>query len=133
MNLGVLLLYCEDNPRVTAFTRDWAEVAVQSVADYVLAQSGGRESVSFEVFEWHELQMTSTQWGDLGMAAGPAVRPQVATEMGVDLGALHAHFDWDRHSRRQRWHDAWRIHIPRRAKLHPLLDLPRASGTASAP
>ena len=33
MNLGVLLLYCNDNPRVTTFTRNWAEAAVKTVAD----------------------------------------------------------------------------------------------------
>jgi hypothetical protein len=85
VNLGVLLLYCNDNPRVTTFTRAWAEAAVQSVADYVFAQSGGRESVSFKVFDWYELDMTSTEWGALGMGAGVAVRPKVADALGVDL------------------------------------------------
>lgn len=74
MNLGVLLLYCNDNPRVTTFTRNWAEAAVKTVADYFYVQSGGRESITFKVFEWAQLTMPSTQWGALGMGAGPAVR-----------------------------------------------------------
>jgi hypothetical protein len=85
VNLGVLLLYCNDNPRVTTFTRNWAEAAVQSVADYVFAQSAGRESVSFKVFDWYELDMTSAEWLALGMGAGAAVRPKVADALDVDL------------------------------------------------
>ena len=85
MKLGVLLLYCKDTPRVSTFSRDWAERAVQEVADYIFAQSGGRESITFEVFEWFPLEMTPKEWLDLGFDAGPKVRPIVAKGLGVNL------------------------------------------------
>jgi hypothetical protein len=45
LNLGVLLLYLQEG-RVTNFTREWAERAIHRLADYVFAQSGGRETIS---------------------------------------------------------------------------------------
>ncbi len=85
MNLGVLLLSCNDAVRQTSFTRNWAERAIQNVADYYFAQSGGRESITFKVFDWYQLPMSVKQWVDLGMGVGAAVRPTVAQGLAVDL------------------------------------------------
>ncbi len=81
MNLGVLLLYCKDTGRATRFTREWADRAIQRVADYVLAQSGGRETISFKVFDWIELPLTAAQWSMLGFGAYKSVRPIVQQKL----------------------------------------------------
>jgi hypothetical protein len=84
MNLGVLLLFCKEG-RMTSFTREWAERAIQRVADYVLAQSGGRETISFKVYDWIKLPMTAAEWGALGFGAYSSVRPTVEQEVGESL------------------------------------------------
>ena len=65
MNLGVLLLYCQEG-RGTSFTREWAEGAIGRVADYIFAQSGGRETITFKVFDWIKLAQTEAEWSGLG-------------------------------------------------------------------
>lgn len=85
MNLAVLLLYCNDAPRLSTFTRAWAERAVQVSANHLFVQSGGRESITFKVFDWHQLHISSTRWGELDMDAIPAVLPEVAEALSVSF------------------------------------------------
>jgi hypothetical protein len=85
MNLGVLLLYCKDTdelrgttgPLFTRFTREWATGAVARVASYLFAQSGGRETVSFKVFDWIQLSTTEAEWSKLGFAAYASLRKEI--------------------------------------------------------
>jgi hypothetical protein len=87
MNVAVLLFYCNDNPRETGFTRDWAEKAVQVTGDYLAAQSAGRVTVTWQVFEWVELDMTAAQWIALSAQGITSVLPVVQAQLGdaVDL------------------------------------------------
>src|SRR5262245_6186064 len=78
MNLAVLLFYCNEAPRLSTFTREWAERSVQVSADHLYTQSGGRVAGTFKVFDWHQLDISSTKWGELGMAAVPEVLPKFA-------------------------------------------------------
>jgi hypothetical protein len=85
MNLGVLLLYCKDTDEVRAanalpfsrFTREWAAGAVGRVASYLFAQSGGRETVTFKVFDWIKLSKTESEWSALGFGALAALRKEI--------------------------------------------------------
>jgi hypothetical protein len=78
MNLAVLLFYCNEAPRLSTFTREWAERAVQVSADHLYVQSGGRVTVTFKVFDWHQLHISSTEWGKFGIEAVPKVLPKFA-------------------------------------------------------
>jgi hypothetical protein len=84
MNLGVLLLYCEEG-RGTRFSRVWAERAVQRLAEYVFAQSGGRETITFKVYDWIQLPLTAAGWSALGFGAYASVRPYVEQMTGESL------------------------------------------------
>jgi len=84
MNLGVLLLYCKEG-RTTSFTRKWVERAVGRVADYFFAQSGGRETITFKVFDWIKLPLTEAEWSGLGMGAYSSLRPTIEEEIGESL------------------------------------------------
>ena len=84
MNLGVLLLFCQEG-RTTQFTRDWAERAIGRVADYMFAQSGGRETITFKVFDWIKLSVSEAGWSDLGYNAYSSLRPSIEEEIGESL------------------------------------------------
>lgn len=84
MNLGVLLLYCQEG-RTTSFTRDWAEGAIGRVADYFFAQSGGRETITFKVFDWIKLAQSEAEWSGLGFGAYSTLRPSIEEELGESL------------------------------------------------
>lgn len=82
MNLGVLLLYPQEGRTMSSFTREWAERAIQRVADYVLAQSGGRETISFKVYDWIEVPFTAAEWSALGYNEYPLLRPSIEKALG---------------------------------------------------
>jgi hypothetical protein len=88
MNLAVLLLSCTGSPRLTDFDRPWAERVFANLADYYRAQSGGRENMQFQVFDWFQLSLTSDGWNNLGFGAGPTVRPMVEAGLNVDLSSF---------------------------------------------
>ena len=85
MNLGVLLLYCKDTDELrrtngnpfTRFTREWATGAVGRMASYIFAQSGGRESIAFKVFDWIKLSKTEAEWMALGFGAYASLRKEI--------------------------------------------------------
>ena len=83
MNLGVLLVYCEG--RTTSFSRDWAERAIGRVANYIFEQSGGRETITFKVFDWIKLPLTEAEWTGLGVGAYDSVRPTIEEKIGEKL------------------------------------------------
>jgi len=85
MNLGVLLLFCKDTARVTTFTRDWAQAAIQNVAAYLKDQSGGREILTFKVFDWYKMDKTAQEWVDLGTGAYSVVGPEFERDRDEDL------------------------------------------------
>ena len=88
MNLAVLLLSCTDSPRITDFDRPWAELVFADLADFYRAQSGGRENMQFQIFDWFQLPLTSNEWNNLGFGAGPTVRPMVEAGLNVDLSSF---------------------------------------------
>ena len=85
VNLAVLLLSCNDTPRVTTLTRESVKRIMRNVADYVFAQSGGRATLAYHVLDWYELPLSSAQWNALAFGAGPVVKPLVAAGLQVDL------------------------------------------------
>jgi hypothetical protein len=91
MKLGVLLLSVTDTPRVTAISSDWVRRAMERVVDFFTDQSGGREALEFEVFEWFELPVRSAEWNGFGFDAGQHVKPMVSAGLGVDLSGFN-HF-----------------------------------------
>jgi hypothetical protein len=84
MNLGVLLLTCQEG-RGTTFTRAWTEQAIGRVADYFFAQSGGRETITFKVFDWIQLTQTEAEWSGLGMGAYSTLKPSLENTIGESL------------------------------------------------
>ena len=54
------------------------------LAAYYLAQSGGR-NLSYQVFDWLELSLTSDAWDALGFGAGPVVVAEAAQSLQADL------------------------------------------------
>lgn len=82
MRMGVLLFWCNDNPRVTSFTKEWAEQALQVTAQYIHDQSAGRQTISANVFEWFELDMTANEWIALSSQGIAPVLEVVEPEMG---------------------------------------------------
>ena len=84
MNLGVLLLSVKA-PRVTTFTREWAVRAVQRSVDYFAAQSGGRQSITFKVFDWVALDLTPDEWVALGFSAHTSQTPFIESKIGESL------------------------------------------------
>ncbi len=85
MNLGVLLVHCQEGRSTSTFTRDWAERAIARVADYYGTQSGGRETITFKVFGWIELPLTEKEWVALGFGAYPALRSGIEASIGESL------------------------------------------------
>lgn len=85
MKLGVLLLYCQEG-RATSFTLEWAERAIGRVADYVFAQSGGRETITFKVFDWIKLPQTAAELSALGYNPYSTLRPTIEQELDARLG-----------------------------------------------
>ena len=120
MNFGVLFLSCNDAVRQTSFTWNWAERAIQNVADYYFAQSGGRESITFKVFDWYQLPMSVKQWVDLGMGVGAAVRPTVAQGLAGPR-PVHPHTDRYRRARRKRRNDPGVETLPAATNFTPQL------------
>lgn len=88
MNLATLLLYCTDAVRTTDFDRPYVRLVVEELARFYHDQSGGRENMEFDVFDWFQLPLTSQQWNDLGFGAGPAVKPMVEAGLHVDLSSF---------------------------------------------
>ena len=84
MHLGVLLLYCQEG-RATTFTREWAERAIKRTAEYLFAQSGGREAITYKVFDWVPLRETAAEWTALKWGAYKVIRPQVEQAIGESL------------------------------------------------
>jgi hypothetical protein len=84
MNLGVLLVYFQEG-RTTRFTRDWAERAIGRVANYIFEQSGGRETITYKVFDWIKLPLTEAEWSGLGEGAYDKVRPTIEQKIGEKL------------------------------------------------
>jgi hypothetical protein len=84
MNLGVLLLSVKA-PRVSTFTRDWAQRAVQRTVNYFGAQSAGREPIGFKVFDWVALDLTPDEWSALGFSAHTSQRAFIETKIGESL------------------------------------------------
>jgi hypothetical protein len=62
MHIAVLLLSLEDIPRRTSFTRDWAERCVTVAGEFYAAQSAGRVSITWQVFDWLALAMDEDEW-----------------------------------------------------------------------
>lgn len=84
LNIGVLLLYCKEG-RQTHFTQAWADLAMQRVAAYLFAQSGGRESITYRVFDWQPLDMYEADWVALGMGAYNTLKPTLEQALGASL------------------------------------------------
>src|SRR5262249_29896512 len=76
---------CTGSPRLTDFNADWVRRVFTNLADFYRNQSGGRENLQFQVFDWFQLSLTSDGWNNLGFGAGPVVRPMVETGLHVDL------------------------------------------------
>jgi hypothetical protein len=93
MKLGVLLLSFKDTADLrvakgrnfTHFTQDWAHRAIGRVAQYFLAQSGGRQTISFKVFDWIPLPKTEDEWVELGFGAYDALRNEIEQIIGESL------------------------------------------------
>jgi hypothetical protein len=62
MHVAVLLLYLNDFPRRTTFSRDWAERALTVVGDYYAAQSAGAVHLTWQVFDWLEMEIDEPAW-----------------------------------------------------------------------
>ena len=86
--VGVFLLFCNDNPRVTTFSRDWAEKALGVTARYFSAQSGWRQSLRTEVFDWYEMPINSTEWLNLSSQGIDSVRPLVEEGTGTTFSSF---------------------------------------------
>lgn len=84
MNIGVLLLYTQAG-RQTTFTRDWADRAVGRLAAYISDQSGGRETITYKVFDWIQLSQTAEQWVALGFGAYSALKSGLENKIGESL------------------------------------------------
>jgi hypothetical protein len=69
----------------TRFTREWAEGAIGRVANYFFAQSGGRETISFKVFDWIPLSKTEAEWSGLGFGAYDSLRKEIEDNIGDSL------------------------------------------------
>jgi len=85
LKIAVCLLFCNDNPRVTSFTRAGAERALNVTTDYLWAQSGGRQTLSTTVFDWAELPVDSTEWVARSSQGIDAVRPMIEEKIGSSL------------------------------------------------
>jgi hypothetical protein len=88
INVGVLLLFCNDNPRVTTFSREWAERALKVTQDYITAQSGHRQRIIYQVFDWFEMPISSDEWGALSSAGIDSVRPVVEKGLRIDTDSF---------------------------------------------
>jgi hypothetical protein len=91
MNLGVLLLTCKGEPRITSLTKQWVEQCAERTAQFHFAQSGGRVQISYKVYDWFELNMTGQEWNNHGFNVGNVVRPVVSQALSLDL-STHDHF-----------------------------------------
>ena len=91
MKSAALLLKCKNAPRVTTLTAGDVSKVMARLAAYYLAQSGGRENLSYQVFDWLELSLTSDAWDALGFGAGPVVVAEAAQSLPADLSSF-THF-----------------------------------------
>jgi len=84
LNIGVLLLYCKDG-RLTTFTQAWADLAMQQVSAYLFHQSGGRERMTYQVFDWLPLDMYEVDWSALGIGAYNTLKPSLEQALHTNL------------------------------------------------
>ena len=73
MNLAILPGSCRDVPRVTVTTRQQMDKVAHRARDFFLSQSGAREWLDVQVFDWVELPLTPEQWLAYGVLAGDHV------------------------------------------------------------
>ena len=85
LRVGVFLLFCNDNPRVTTFSRDWAARAMDVIGRYFSTQSGRRQSVVSTVTDWIQLPITTQDWMSVSAAGIDSVRPLIEQQTGVAI------------------------------------------------
>ncbi|MEP7308800.1 MAG: hypothetical protein ABJA98_25105 [Acidobacteriota bacterium] len=76
---------------MTTLTAGEVSKVTAQLAAYYLQQSGGREKLTYQVFDWFELSLTSEAWDTLGFNVGPVVTAEVAQKLSVDLSSF-THF-----------------------------------------
>jgi hypothetical protein len=96
MHVAVLLLYLNDFPRRTTFSRDWAERALTVVGDYYAAQSAGAVHLTWQVFDWLEMEIDEPAWLALSSTGiddvVKAVQPRLPAGTDLLLRRHHARF-----------------------------------------
>jgi hypothetical protein len=85
LKIAVCLLFCNDNPRVTSFTRVGAERALDVTKEYLWTQSGGRQTLDVTVFDWVELPVDANEWVTRSSQGIDAVRPMIEDKIGSSL------------------------------------------------
>jgi hypothetical protein len=91
MKSAVLLLQCKNAPRVTTLTAAEVSNVMAQLAAYYSQQSGGRERLEYQVFDWFELSLTGAAWDAQGFSVGPLVIAEVQQKLALDLSSF-GHF-----------------------------------------
>ncbi|GAA2374613.1 hypothetical protein Cme02nite_03800 [Catellatospora methionotrophica] len=86
-------------PRVTHLTLSHVQRMFLNTFHYIGDQSGGRETMTFTVFDWWKVPVTEAEWAALGEGLGPKAEQLYLRDMGVSLAHFgHIAFVIDQHN-----------------------------------
>lgn len=91
MKVAVLPIYPKDEPRVTQWTRQEIEARFEDAKKYFAEQSGGRESLEYQVFDWYKLRLTGAEADAMGFQAGDSIVPHFEADKSISLSNF-SHF-----------------------------------------
>ncbi|MDM0117751.1 hypothetical protein QTI66_37260 [Variovorax sp. J22R133] len=81
MRVAILPVYCAGTQRKSTFSKAWLERVASEPDAYFTAQSGGRVSLTFKVFDWQQIAMTPKEWVDAGFLVGRKVYEAMISDM----------------------------------------------------
>ncbi|MDM0002987.1 hypothetical protein QTI24_30685 [Variovorax sp. J22P240] len=73
MRVAILPVYCAGTERQSTFNKAWLERVASETEAYFATQSGGRVTLTFKVFDWHQIAMTTKDWAAAGFLVGRKV------------------------------------------------------------